>query len=171
MTAEKRLEQLEQRLNRVEAELEIRNLITRYSLAVDCGDTEAAVACHTPDAVYVVSAPGAGRSADEQDLYGQEDLRLEGHQAIAAMVDSPLHRSLLPDCAHTVGPFRVTVEVNRAAAVGYSRLYRQQQGAVSLMRLSINQWYFQRQAGQWYIAYRESRVLGSEEARQILKQQ
>lgn len=165
---EARLENLEQRLEQAEAELAIRNLITRYSLAVDCGDTAAAVACHTEQAVFVVSAPGAGRSEQETVEHGAEDLRLEGHLAIANMLNSSMHRSLLPDCAHTVGPFYVEVAANKAKAVGYSRLYRKQDDAFGLMRLSINEWCFEKQQGQWLIALRESRLLGTEEAQQIL---
>lgn len=169
MNIESRLEELERRLSVAEAELAIRNLITRYSLAADCGDAEAAIACHTEQAVYTVSAPCAGRDKDEAAEHGSEDLKLHGHKAIAEMLNSPLHQSLLPDCAHTVGPFCVEITANTAKAVGYSRLYRKQEEEFGLMRLSINEWSFEKQQGQWLISARESRLLGSEEAQKILK--
>ena len=51
---ERRLKQLEQRLQIATDELELRNLMVRYGLAVDCGDVETAVACHTKNAIYTV---------------------------------------------------------------------------------------------------------------------
>lgn len=169
MSVESRLQQMEQRLVAVEAELAIRNLITRYSLAADCGDAQAAMACHTEDALYIVSAPCAGRSVEESSTHGAADLRLEGRQAIGDMLKAPLHQSLLPYCAHTVGPFSVELSGDRAQAIGYSRLYRQQDDAVRLMRLSMNIWQFQCHQGQWLISQRESRLMGSDAAQRLLK--
>lgn len=169
MNIENRLEALELRLNNAEAELAIRNLITRYSLAADCGDTDTAIACHTEQAVYTVSAPCAGRSETEEAEHGKTDLQLCGRKAIADMLNSPLHQSLLPDCAHTVGPFCVEITRDKARAVGYSRLYRKQDEEFGLMRLAINEWSFEKQQGRWLISTRESRLLGSEEAQGILK--
>jgi hypothetical protein len=37
------------------------------------------------------------------------------------------------------------------------------------MRLSINEFRFQREQGVWLISYRESRLVGSQEAQQILR--
>ena len=41
---------LANRITNMEAELSIRNTIARYGLAVDCGDIETAVNCHTKNA-------------------------------------------------------------------------------------------------------------------------
>ncbi len=169
MTINERIEKLEQRLDQAEAQLAICNLMTRYSLAADCGDAEAAMACHTEDAIYIVSAPCAGRSKDEASDHGAEDLRLEGLQAIGDMLNSALHQSLLPGCAHTVGPFLVEALGNRAKAIGYSRLYRQKDDDFALMRLSINQWQFEKHQEHWLISRRESRPMGTEEAQLLLK--
>lgn len=107
---------LEDRITRVEAELAIRNVIARYGMAADCGDVEMALTCHTQDAIYVVSNPRAGREGQEKDL------ELHGHTAISDMLNSDMHQSLLPDCAHTVGPLVVEIEGNTAKVTGYSRL-------------------------------------------------
>lgn len=165
MTVEQRLESLEKRLQLAEDELAIGNLMTRYGLAVDCGDVAAALACHSEDAVYTVSAPKAGRTDGEP----AGDLKLLGHQAIADMLTSEMHQSLLPNCAHTVGPFCVEVTEDSARSTGYSRLYRREDDAFNLMRLAINEWRFKRQAGAWLIVSRESRLLGDDEAQQLLK--
>ena len=148
-----------ERLEKIEAELAIRNVIARYGMAADCGDIQTALACHTKDAVYIVSNPKAGRDGEAGDL------ELSGHKAISNMLSSDMHQSLLPDCAHTVGPLMVEVEGKTATVTGYSRVYHEQK----LMRLAINHWTM-RKDGSWKIAKRESRVIGEEAAQDLLKQ-
>jgi len=151
---------LEDRITRVETELAIRNVIARYGLAADCGNVTAALACHTEDAVYIVSNPQAGRGGEVGDL------ELKGHQAIADMLRSDMHQSLLPDCAHTVGPFVVDIEGATAKVLGYSRVYHKQK----LMRLAVNQWTMRKDGRAWKIARRESRVMGEDAAQELLKE-
>ena len=151
---------LEDRITRVEAELAIRNVVARYGMAADCGDVATALACHTEDAVYVVSNPNAGRGAETGDL------ELSGHQAIDDMLSSKMHQSLLPDCAHTVGPLVVEVSGDEAKVLGYSRVYHEHK----LMRLAINHWEMRKDGGKWKIARRESRVMGEEAAQNLLKE-
>ena len=66
------------RLQAIEDELAIRNLLTRYGLAVDCGDADTAAALHTADCVYAVAAPGSGSEAAQELL--KEDIA--GWQAL-----------------------------------------------------------------------------------------
>ncbi|MEZ5501700.1 MAG: nuclear transport factor 2 family protein [Halioglobus sp.] len=153
---ETRLKYLEEQLQRAQDELAIRNLMVRYGLAVDCGDVASAVACHSSDAVYTVSAPRTGRGDDSHAT----DLRLVGHRAIRDMLESELHQSLLPNCAHTVGPVAVEVGNGEARATGYSRLYRRQGEQFDLLRLAINEWRFSRIDCRWLIVSRESRLVG-----------
>jgi len=149
----------EDRITRIEAELAIRNVIARYGMAADCGDIPAALACHTADAVYVVSNPRAGRGGEAGDL------ELKDHQAISDLLSSDMHQSLLPDCAHTVGPLVVTIEGEKASVTGYSRVYHKQK----LMRVAVNHWTMRIENGVWKIARRESRVVGEEAAQSLLK--
>ena len=144
----------------VEAELAIRNVIARYGMAADCGDIKTALACHTEDAIYVVSNPRAGREGESGDL------ELKGHKAIADMLSSEMHQSLLPDCAHTVGPLVVEVDGEAAKVIGYSRVYHEQK----LMRLAINVWNMHKEENGWKIARRESRVMGEPAAQTLLKE-
>lgn len=150
---------LEARINRIEAELAIRNVIACYGMAADCADIQTALACHTHDAVYIVSNPNAGRGG------AGADLQLSGHAAIADMLQSDMHQSLLPDCAHTVGPLQVVVNDSHADVTGYSRVYHKQK----LMRLAINHWQMQRENSEWKIARRESRVIGEDAAQALLR--
>ena len=151
------------RLDRVEAELAIRNVIALYGLAADCGDIETALSCHMEEAVYVVSDPNAGRGA------ASGDLELKGHKAIADMLGSEMHQSLLPNCAHTVGPLVVKVGGARASVLGYSRVYHKDGDTPALMRLAFNEWTMQNDDGVWKIARRESRVMGADAAQKLLK--
>jgi len=160
---ETRLTNIEARLDYIESELAIHNLIVKYGLAVDCNDLETASACHSPEAEYIVSAPRAG----------QDDLVLSGHQALRDMLSSDLHQSLLPNCAHTVGPITMTIgnpstysgAEDSAKALGYSRVYHM--GV--LMRIAVNQWQFRRYENNWLIQQRVSRIVGSEDAQLLLR--
>lgn len=153
----------ERRLCVVEDQIAISNLMTRYGLSADCGNDVLAMHCHTQGAVYRVSAPRSGRDGKHEDLV------LEGREAIGAMLRSDLHQSMLPNTAHTVGPSDITIEGDIAHAVGYSRLYLREDEQPRLMRLSINQWRFERVGGQWLIAERCSRLVGEAAAQDILK--
>ena len=160
-----RLSEIEERLAKVEAELAIHKVINRYGLAVDCGDIAAAIDCHTTDAEYIVSAPTAGRS----DISDAEDLSLHGAQEIGAMLQSDIHQSLLPNCAHTVGPFTISVDGNNARATGYSRIYHAVAEQPRLMRLGVNEWLLCKVEQRWLIQKRVSRLLGEAEAQVLLK--
>lgn len=149
--------------NNVEAELAIRNVIALYGLAADCGDVDTALTCHTEDAVYVVSNPRAGRDGDAADL------ELHGHKAIADMLTSDMHQSLLPNCAHTVGPLVVNVQGDSATVLGYSRVYHKDGDTSKLMRLAFNTWQMRCENSAWKIARRESRVMGEEAAQTMLR--
>ena len=160
---ESHIANLEARLQRAEAELAVRNVIARYGLAADCSDIETALACHTEGAVYIVSAPKAGRDGEA------EDLELKGHEAIRDMLSSDMHQSLLPNCAHTVGPMTVAIDGEAAHATGYSRVYHKNGEKPELMRLAFNQWTMRKDNGNWKIARRESRVVGEEAAQALLR--
>jgi len=151
-------------LDKVAAELAIRNVIGLYGLAADCGDIETALACHTVDAVYVVSDPLAGREGRS------EDLELKGHDAIREMLSSPMHEALLPNCAHTVGPLVVKVFTGTATVLGYSRVYYKNEEVPILMRVAFNRWHMMIEKGKWKIARRESRVMGEDKAQSMLKE-
>jgi len=159
-----RLTQIEQRLKLAEDELALRNLMVRYGFAVDCGDIATALACHSEQAIYIVSAPTIGRDDHESG-----DLHLHGHQAIADMLNSEMHQSLIPKCAHTVGPLTVEINGDSAKSTGYSRLYHREEDNFILMRLAVNEWHFIRGAQGWLILSRESRLIGENQAKSLLE--
>ena len=156
----------EERLSKVESELAIRNVIARYCFAADLGDVEAALECHTVNAVYIVSDPDAGRDRNKS-----ADLELHGHQSIKDMLTSERHQSLLPNCAHTVGPLAVQADGDTASVLGYSRVYNQVDGHPHLMRVAFNTWNMCRKNGTWKISRRESRIMGEQAAQDMLRQE
>ncbi|MBT8138785.1 MAG: nuclear transport factor 2 family protein [Gammaproteobacteria bacterium] len=163
---------LEQRITALEDELAVRNVVASYGMAVDAGDNDTAVACHTPEARYVVSSPTSGRDINTIDNDAQalptNDLQMQGREAIAAMLDSPLHQSMLPNCAHTVGPVHVAVQGDSAVVKGYSRLYLREGDDFRLLRVAVNRWELIKVGENWLIDCRESRLVGEPEAQVLL---
>jgi uncharacterized protein (TIGR02246 family) len=146
-----RLGALERRIAALEDELAIHRLIVRYGFAVDTGDAEATAALFSDDTVYDVDTT----------------LVMRGREGVAGMVRGPRHQSLLPNCAHTIGPAVVTVDGDRAVATAYSRIYKRDGDALALWRLSFNRFELERRDGGWQIARRTTRLLGHEEAQAI----
>jgi uncharacterized protein (TIGR02246 family) len=147
-----RVDGLERRIARLEDELAIHRLIVRYGFAVDTGDAEATAALFTSDTVYDVDTT----------------LVMRGREGVADMVRGPRHQSLLPNCAHTIGPAVVRVDGDRAVATAYSRIYKRDADALELWRLSFNRFELERRDGGWQIARRTTRLLGHDEAHALL---
>ncbi len=148
-----RVERLEQRLRTVEDELEITRTVVEYGLAVDAGEAEVTGQLFTEDTVF--------------DVDGNNIMR--GRAAVEAMVLGPGHQSLLPNCAHTIGPIVVDVNRDSARVTGYSRIYRATGNSFELFRIGCNQWDLERSGPGWRINKRTTRVLGSLESQAILR--
>jgi len=139
---------LARRVTRLEDELAIHRLIVRYGLAVDTGDAEGSAAVFTEDGVYDVDVG-----------------RMEGRDAVRAMVRGPRHQEMVGHCAHQIGPAVVTFEGDdRASAVGYSRVYLETRAGVHIYRVSMNRWELVKARGAWAIARRMTRALGRPDA-------
>lgn len=143
---------LETRLARLEDELAIHRLIVRYGFAVDVGDAEAAATVFTEDGVYDVDVG-----------------RMEGRDAVRAMVRGPSHDEMVGRCAHQIGPAVVSLAGDRATATGYSRVYLATRAGTHVYRVSVNRWELERRDGTWLIARRTTRVLGHPEALAVLR--
>jgi uncharacterized protein (TIGR02246 family) len=145
---EDRLGALERRLAAVEDELAIHRLIVTYGFAVDTGDAAATGALFTEDGLYDVDTT----------------LIMRGRSGVEDMVRGPNHQSLLPNCAHTIGPAVVALDGDRAVATAYSRIYKRAGDTIGLWRLSFNRFELERRDGRWQIARRTTRMLGHDEA-------
>jgi ketosteroid isomerase-like protein len=148
-----RVERLEQRLRTVEDELEITRTVVEYGLAVDAGEAEATGQLFTEDAVFDVDATNV----------------MHGRAAVEAMVLGRAHQSLLPNCAHTIGPIVIEINGDSARTTGYSRIYRATGDSFELFRIGCNQWELERSSPGWRISKRTTRVLGSLESQAILR--
>ncbi len=149
---DERLELLERRIVELEAERDIQRLIVTYGFAVDSGDADATRARFAEDAVFDI---GGGRV-------------MNGADDVHAMVLGAGHQSLLPGCAHTIGPAVVSVDGDHAVATGYTRIYRTVDGRFELFRLAANRWELERDESGWRISRRDSRVANSAEYQDIL---
>jgi uncharacterized protein (TIGR02246 family) len=147
-STEDRIGALEQRIGALEDELAIHRLIVTYGFAVDTGDAAATGALFTKDGLYDVDTT----------------LVMHGREGVEAMVRGPRHQSLLPNCAHTIGPAVVVVDGDTAVATAYSRIYKRDGDTIGLWRLSFNRFELERRDGRWQIARRTTRMLGHDEA-------
>jgi uncharacterized protein (TIGR02246 family) len=126
------------RVERLEDELAIRNVIVRYGFAVDVGDAQHAAGVFTPDGVYDVDVG-----------------RMEGRDAVAAMVRGARHQSMVGHCAHQMGPLIVERGNDGCAIVtGYSRVYLQTHAGTHVYRVSCNRWELVKEDGAWLVAHR-----------------
>ncbi|MFW0794394.1 nuclear transport factor 2 family protein [Gordonia sp. CPCC 205515] len=150
---EDRLSVLESRLQRLEDEHAIGQLIASYGPLVDDGVAQHVAALWTGDGTYDIDTG-----------------TMESPEQIAAMVESPAHQGLIAGgCAHFLGPARVHVDGDSAVAVCYSLLIRHRDGAFSVFRATANHFALTRTSGGWKISRRTSRVLdGAEQAHLLL---
>lgn len=144
------MDDLAERLARLEDREAIRNLIASYGPLADCGDAAGVAALWTADGEYDVGGFGVA----------------SGRQAIAALIESDTHRNLMVrGCAHVLSPHRIELDGERAIATGYSTVYRHGDGAFQPWRVSANAWHLQRQGdGRWLVTKRVNRPMGSERA-------
>jgi hypothetical protein len=151
---EDRLRVLEERVKLLEDQLSVYRAVSTYGPAVDTGSSEVAGALWADGGVYEFDAS-----------------RLDGPEAVAAMVKSDGHQALIRSgCAHILALPIVDVDGDRAEATGYSRVYRHVGDGYEVWRVSANHWKFARTPEGWRVTQRSNRTLdGSEEARQILR--
>lgn len=162
----RQLEVLTQKIQALEDEQCIRNLIVRYGFALDAGDAEAAMALFTDDCIFEVSAPATGRTDTAKNK--ENVFIMRGRESVGGMVLSEPHQSLLPNCAHTIGPVVIDVQGDKATATGYTRIYLKEDQHIRLFRLGINHWELVKQP-EWRIHRRVSQVLGEQQAQELLK--
>jgi uncharacterized protein (TIGR02246 family) len=149
---ERTVTELARRVQALEDELAIHRLIVRYGLGVDAGDADRGAAVFTEDGVYDVDVG-----------------RMEGRDAVRAMVRSARHQEMVGHCAHQIGPAVVTLDgPERATAAGYSRVYLETRAGTHVYRVSVNRWELVKRDGEWLIARRTTRVLGHPDVASVL---
>ena len=149
---EARIEALEGKVRVLEDEIELRGIMDRYGPAVDSGDADAAAELFWDDGVY--------------DAEGVAPMM--GAKAVHEMVLGPTHQGLLPNAAHTIGPSMLRVDGDAATATGYSRVYLREGEGYRLWRLAANRWEFERRGGEWKVAKRTNRLIGTKDSHEVL---
>jgi hypothetical protein len=153
------LARFEQRLQLLEDEREIADLISSYGPLVDGGAADEVAALWTEEGVYDV-----------------DEVLLQGQRAIAAMVRSRHHQAWIEGgCAHFLSPPRVHVFADEAIAVCHSLMVVNQggtfdgQASFAVRRATAHHWALRRTPAGWRVTERTSRVLdGRAEARALL---
>ncbi len=142
-------EDLAVRLRALEDREAIRNLVASYGPLADSGDSQGVAALWTEDGVYVVGGMGEAR----------------GRQAIAALIDGPIHRGLMAQgCAHLLGPVAIQLDGDTATAWGHSLVFRGVGEAFEVYRVSANLWRLVRGEDGWRVRRRENRLLDGSDA-------
>jgi uncharacterized protein (TIGR02246 family) len=150
---EARVAALERRVTAAEDELAIHRLIVGYGLAVDVGDADGAAQVFTDGGVYDVDIG-----------------RMEGREAVRAMVRGERHQTMVGHCAHQIGPAVVELRgPDQAVATGYSRVYLETRAGTHIYRVSFNRWELVKRDQEWRISQRTTRVLGHADADAVFR--
>jgi SnoaL-like domain len=139
------LEDLCERVRRLEDESKITQLILSYGPAADAGLTSFAASRWLEDGIYDWDAQGepyTGRAAVDEMLQG------DGHQGLIAH-----------GVAHFAGPLLVEVEGDRASALNYSLIMRREDDRYFLWRVSAVRWDVERAGSSWRVRRRTNRLL------------
>jgi len=154
MMADDRLADLERRLARVEDELAIQRLLATYGPLADAGMGPETASLWIEDGAY---DPGGVA-------------RAEGRAALIDIYHGERHQGFVRSGSmHMTAPAQITIDGDRAEAVGYSMLALNAGERFTLLRASINHWTLVRTADGWRIVERINRVLdGSSEVRDLL---
>ncbi|WP_328396611.1 nuclear transport factor 2 family protein [Nocardia sp. NBC_00416] len=151
---EDRFARLEQRVRRLEDELEITRLIASYGPLVDAGAAGAVAQLWTEDGEYDV-----------------EGWHMRSRADVHAMVESAAHRSLIEaGCSHFLGPAQIVVDGDAALAVCESLLVRRADAGFRVWRAGANRFQLTRTPRGWRITHRVTRALdGAAAARDLLR--
>jgi hypothetical protein len=159
---------VEERLQLLEDQLAIHQLMMTYGPCVDSGS--------------------AGETSELWTTEGEYDAGTEvmrGRQEISAMVLGPQHQSFVHNgCAHLISPPLVTIDGDRAVAICYGQLLLQDDnddrvGGVwpgggrpyRVQRITANRWEFERTEEGWRVRSRVNRPLdGTDDGHQIFRQ-
>ena len=151
------LEAIAARLQRLEDLEAIRALIANYGPLADSGKAQALAQLWSEGGEYEVVGFASAK----------------GHEAIAGMIDGPVHRGLMADgCAHLLGPVAIDLDGDRAIARGHSVVMRhvagKSAGRFEVHRVSANRWMLERRSDGWRVVHRANALLDGQEAARVL---
>lgn len=147
--------EIDRRLRELEDRAAIANLIAAYGPLADTGNGAELAQLWVEAGEYEIGGFGL----------------VKGHEALAAMMDSEIHRGLMEQgCAHMLSPHRIELSGDKAVAVGYSVVMRMIGETYEPWRVSSNRWWLVRTKAGWRVKRRENTPLdGTVAARSILE--
>ena len=146
------LAKLMQRVDALEDERAIQTVLTRYGFAVDSGDADGTANLYAEDCH--IDIDGAAF--------------MNGRAESRGIVTSPVHQSIMPNCAHVMGPFVVQLDGDQATATGYATVYVKEDGQVRVWRQSYGRWELVKREGRWQVLKRISRSTGRDDCQAVL---
>jgi hypothetical protein len=147
-----RLAALELRVRELEDERALRDLLTSYSFGADVFRGPQWVGLFTEDGRYDLGS---------QNVEGGYSGRFTGPDDLLALITGP-GMPLAGRAQHFHGPMRFDISGDTATAETYSITYQlDEQGSCEVYCLGFNRWEFRREGGQWRIAARHRRELGT----------
>lgn len=143
---------LTKRIEELEDERAIRTVLCNYALAVDGNNAEAMAQLYAEDCAIDI---------DSAAFYnGREDAK--------RIVTGDAHQSILPNCAHIMGPFSIAIDGDRAVATGYATIFVREAREVGVWRQAYGRWELVKRDGRWQILKRQSRSTGRIDSQAIL---
>lgn len=148
---------LEERVQELEDERELRDLLARYSFNADLGRTKEYSELYTEDGAI-----------DLRDM-GLE--RYEGPESILKdFISAPAAADVAGRSFHHAAPTVFHIDGDDATGEGFSTLlFRHDDGSMAVVHANYSHWTFRRESGEWKIVERDIRLIGSREASQMFR--
>lgn len=160
------LDALRRRIERLEDELEIRELLSTYGYHADAGRDEDYLHLWTEDGRMNLSTAAQDGPAyrDLVEWVGQEQLRAFIEDEQGHHMDGFYKHSL-----HVQGNnVSIRIDGDEAVALSYSILLHQVGAEVRTLGAGVNRWLFRRVDGRWRIHERRRREVGHPETADVL---
>jgi hypothetical protein len=167
---EERIRLLEGRLEELEDDRAIRELLARYGFNADQGRTEAYVDMYTEDGALDLSrGPGQlqkepGSVAKDEPQH-EELVRFEGHDALHGFITDPEgHKRLEGACLHFMGNnLKTRIDGDQAVAESYNLTLLRRGTEFVLFNAAVNRWTLRKVDGEWKIKECKRRRPGTAE--------
>jgi len=147
------IQRLKRRIEDLENESQIRAVLNSYGPAVDSNDAAKTSSLYAEDCT--VDIDGAWFA------HGREETK--------NIVTSDAHQSILPNCAHIMGPYVVRIDGDRATASGYATIFVRRDGEVTIWRQSYQCWQLVKRDNRWQVVNRVSRSTGRQDGQALLQ--
>lgn len=147
---------IEDRLQRVEDQLAIYQIISSYGPAAD--------SCNMTD---------IEKHWDEHSIYDMGDVGVAtGCSALKALFDAPFHQGIVKDGSAHIASFpHVVIDGDRAVATHYAQVHTHRNQEFVCLRVSVHRWELERRAHGWKLVRRTTSLLdGNQRARALLAQ-